>query len=91
MGKEIIEQLNPKIAQFANWKFNEMVIEKINEMIGQINRQTEMIDEIGTSINSLAELVEEEEKTEKEKIDPVVITPPAGQENTGGDAPDQNV
>jgi hypothetical protein len=88
MGKQIIELLNLNIAQFPNWKFNEMVIEKINEMIGQINRQTEMIDEIGTLINSLAD---RGIRTEENKTPPTVATPPAGQESTGGGAPNQNV
>jgi hypothetical protein len=89
MGKAIIEQLNPNIAQFSDWKFNEIVIEKINEMIGQINRQTEMIDEIGTVVESLAE--EKENKTEEKKTPPEVITPPVSPESTGGGAPDQYV
>lgn len=38
MGNENeIELLKREIAQYADWKFNDLVIEKINEMIVKIN------------------------------------------------------
>lgn len=39
----MIEKLNEKIAQQANWQFNAAVIEKVNEIIVEVNTLIEVV------------------------------------------------
>jgi hypothetical protein len=59
-----IEQLKPETAQYDGWKFNEIIVEKINEIIAVVNVIDEYLRQ-GCECGMTAPQSEDESEDEK--------------------------